>query len=50
MVNEKLPADTFFPKLKRDEWEKVKVVNESEVVDRRHYSFKFVTMKRKERK
>lgn len=50
VVNEKLPADTFFPKLKRGEWEKVKVVNETEVVDRRHYSFKFVTMKRKERK
>ena len=47
VVNEVLPADTYFPKLKRSEWTKVESVEDSEIVNRRHYSFKFVTIKRK---
>lgn len=43
-------ADTFFPKIKRNEWTKVKVEHDTEVVNRKIYKFKIVTLKRKERK
>ena len=42
-------ADTFFPKIKRREWERVKTVSETETVGR-YYKFKFITYKRKEKK
>lgn len=50
VVDEVFDADTFFPKLKRNEWERVRTDSDSETVNRRYYKFKIITMKRKEKK
>nr|DAE56292.1 MAG TPA: Dihydrofolate reductase [Caudoviricetes sp.] len=50
VVDEVFDADTFFPKLKHNEWERVRTDTDSETVNRRYYKFKIITMKRKEKK